>query len=263
MNKLNYEGKIFKTNNYGDVVVTKYVDSSKVHIRFIETGYEATAEINQIKKGNVKDRLVATVQGVGVLGDEPACVNGKHLKEYLLWQAMLKRCYDPEYCSKHPTYNDCCVSENFKYYPYFKSWCFEQIGFKQTGWELDKDILVRGNKVYSEDTCVFIPQEINKLLNRQNENQTEYPTGVHYDKREGKFHSHLSVSGGRIRLGRFNSVDAAFQAYKQAKEDQIKVVANKWKEQIDERAYKALMSYRVESLIDSNSIAPTTKVIEG
>ena len=137
MNELNYEGKIFKTNNYGPLVVTKYVNSSKVRIKFIETGYETNAEMNQIKKGNVKDRLVATVWGVGILGDEPACANGRTLKEYMLWGSMLKRCYDNKYHSEHPTYRDCYVSENFKYYSYFKDWCSRQVGFNQTGWDLD------------------------------------------------------------------------------------------------------------------------------
>ncbi|QOW46470.1 AP2 domain-containing protein [Acinetobacter piscicola] len=262
MNELNYEGKIFKTNNYGSLIVTKYINGSKVHIKFIDTGYETVADMGQIKKGNVKDRLVATVWGVGVLGDEPACVNGKTPKEYMLWGSMLQRCYDDKYHSKHPTYKDCYVSEKFKYYPYFKDWCSEQIGFNQTGWDLDKDILVRGNKSYSEDTCVFVPQEINKLLNRQDKNQDKYPLGVYYDSRENNFQSKIHNGKKPVRLGRFSTAEEAFQAYKQAKEAQIKAVANKWKDQIDTRAYEALMAYQVESQVDPRNISPNTKVVE-
>ena len=262
MNELSYEGKIFKTNNYGSLVITKYVNSSKVHIKFIETGYETDAEMNQIKKGNVKDRLAATVWGVGVLGDEPAWVNGKHLKEYMLWGAMLKRCYDAEYHIKHPTYKDCYVSEKFKHYPYFKNWCSGQVGFNQAGWDLDKDILLRGNKFYSEDTCVFVPQEINKLLNRQDKDQDKYPVGVYYDSCENNFQSKIHNGKKPVRIGRFSTAEEAFQAYKQAKEAQIKAVANKWKDQIDTRAYEALMGYQVESQINSRNISPLTGVIE-
>lgn len=262
MSKLIYEGKIFKTNNYGALVVTKYINASEVYVKFIETGYETIAEMNQIKKGNVKDRLVATVCGVGVLGDEPAYVNGKHLKEYMLWGAMLKRCYDDKYHTKHPTYKDCYVSENFKHYPYFKSWCPRQVGFNQDGWELDKDILLRGNKFYSEDTCVFLPQEINKLLNRQNKNQEKYPVGVYYDNRENNFQSRINNGEKQLRVGRFCTSEEAFQAYKQAKEAQIKAIANKWKDQIDIRAYEALMTYQVEAKIDFGSMSPNTKVVE-
>ena len=262
MNELNYEGKIFKTNNYGPLVVTKYVNSSKVHIKFIETGYETNAEINQIKKGNVKDRLVATVWDVGILGDEPACVNGKRLKEYMLWGSMLKRCYDDKYHSEHPTYRDCYVSENFKYYSYFKDWCSRQVGFNQTGWDLDKDILVRGNKSYSEDTCVFVPQEINKLLNRQDKDQDKYPLGVYYDSRENNFQSKINNGKKQVRIGRFDTAEEAFQAYKQAKEGRIKLLADKYRGELDARVYEALMGYQVESQIDSRGISPNTKVIE-
>ncbi|MBJ9902053.1 hypothetical protein [Acinetobacter bereziniae] len=260
MSQLIYEGKIFKTNNYGSLVVTKYVNASLVYVKFIETGYETVAEMNQIKKGNVKDRLVATVWGVGILGDEPACVHGKHLKEYMLWGSMLKRCYDDKYHSKHPTYKDCYVSEKFKYYPYFKNWCSRQVGFNQAGWELDKDILLKGNKFYSEDTCVFIPQEINKLLSKQNNNQDKYPVGIYYDSREKNFQSKINNGEKQVRIGRFCTLEEAFQAYKQAKEAQIKTIANKWKDQIDIRAYKALMVYQVESQIDLRSISPSTIV---
>ena len=262
MNELNYEGKIFKTNNYGPLVVTKYVNSSKVRIKFIETGYETNAEMNQIKKGNVKDRLVATVWGVGILGDEPACANGRTLKEYMLWGSMLKRCYDNKYHSEHPTYRDCYVSENFKYYPYFKDWCSRQVGFNQTGWDLDKDILVRGNKSYSEDTCVFVPQEINKLLNRQDKDQDKYPLGVYYDSRENNFQSKINNGKKQVRIGRFDTAEEAFQAYKQAKEGRIKLLADKYRGELDARVYEALMGYQVESQIDSRGISPNTKVIE-
>lgn len=262
MSNLNYEGGLFETNNYGALIITKYVNASEVHVKFIETGYETDVEMIQIKNGNVKDRWASSVCGVGFIGNEPTYANGKHLKEYMLWGAMLKRCYDAKYHSKHPTYKDCYVSENFKYYPHFKYWCFEQVGFDQIGWELDKDILVRGNKVYSEDTCVFIPQEINKLLNKYDKARGKFPIGVGYDKKNNKFESRLSINGKQIRLGRFNTAEEAFQTYKQAKEDQIKVIANKWKEQIDTRVYKALMGYQVESQINSRDISPRTEVIE-
>jgi hypothetical protein len=262
MSNLNYEGGLFETNNYGALIITKYVNASEVHVKFIETGYETDVEMVQIKNGNVKDRWASSVCGVGLIGNEPTYANGKHLKEYMLWGAMLKRCYDDKYHSKHPTYKDCYVSENFKYYPYFKSWCFKQVGFDQIGWELDKDVFVKGNRVYSEDTCVFIPQEINKLLNKHDKARGEYPIGVGYDKKNNKFESRLSIHGKQIRLGRFNTAEEAFQAYKHAKEDQIKIVANKWKEQIDTRVYEALMGYQVESQINSRNISPLTGVIE-
>ena len=82
----------------------------------------------------------------------------------MLWCSMLKRCYSNAYKKRQPTYEDCEVSNNFKSYEYFYEWCNKQVGFNNKDWQLDKDLLTKGNKVYSENTCIFIPAEINLLL---------------------------------------------------------------------------------------------------
>ena len=51
--------------------------------------------------------------------------------------------------------------------------------------------------------------------------------------------------GKREYLGFFKTEIEAFNAYKQAKEKYLKELAEKWKSQIDERAYNALMNYEV------------------
>lgn len=243
---MKWEGKIFKTRHCGDLIVTNYIKFNEVGIRFIDTGYETVVEMGDIRKGNVKDRLFPSVYGVGIIGDKPTRVNNTVLKEYMFWVNMLMRCFSDKYHKKQPTYKDCTVSENFKYYPYFKDWCNKQIGFDRDGWQLDKDILVKGNKVYSEDTCVFVPHDINCLLSLNKSNRGECPLGVHYSKQRNKFVSQLNMYGKRVNLGLFNTELEAFQTYKTAKEAYIKEVANKWKDQIDPRVYEALMTYEVE-----------------
>ena len=147
----------FKTKNYGDLVVIKYINHAEVIVKFVETGYETVTHMSQVRNGKVKDRLLPTAFGVGVVGDEITKVNSKFLKEYDLWRGMLRRCYDTNLHKNHSTYLNCTVSDNFKHYPFFKGWCSKQIGFGNEGWHLDKDILFKGNKVYSEDTCCFVP----------------------------------------------------------------------------------------------------------
>lgn len=75
---------------------------------------------------------------------------------------------------KYPTYKDCEVSENFKSYEYFYEWCNKQIGFGNEYWQLDKDLLIKGNKVYSENTCHFIPKEINLVLTKSDKKRGEH-----------------------------------------------------------------------------------------
>ena len=244
---MKYEGKIFKTIKYGDLVVTKYINNHNVCVKFINTNYETTAHICHIRNGLVKDRLFPSLHGVGVVGDASTTVDGIVLKEYALWKGVIGRCYDSEFHKKSPTYADCSVSEKFKYYPYFQEWCNKQIGFNEDGWHLDKDILIKGNKVYSEDTCCFVPQEINGLFIKRDAARGDLPIGVWFDKQKGKYQADVSVGRKkRKRLGSFSTPEEAFQIYKEAKEAYIKEVANKWKDYIDQRAYNALMNYEVE-----------------
>ena len=240
-------GSLVKTNNFGYLLITRYVSSREVYSKFIDTGYEVKTTMQQLLKGNINDRLKPTVFGVGVIGE---CLTvdscGNRLKEYQVWKGMLERCYSDKFQAKKPTYKGCIVSENFVCYPYFKKWCNKQIGFDQVGWHLDKDILSKGNKVYSEDTCCFVPQEINSLLVRSNATRGKYPLGVSYLTRLGMFEASVSLGGRNKRIGRFYNAQEAFYAYKEAKEYYIKEVANKWKDRIDPRVYNALMSWNIE-----------------
>ncbi len=218
----------------------------------MKTGYETTVQLTNIKSGIIKDPYLPSVYGVGILGNKyPSAINGRDTKEYKLWKNMLKRCYSNTYKKKKPTYEDCEASENFKYYEYFYEWCNKQIGFGNDGngnpFQLDKDLLIKGNKVYSEDSCVFLPSEINSLLVKRKASRGKYLIGVYWDKTHKAFIAQVSKNKGkREYLGCFKTELEAFNAYKQAKESFIKEQANKWKSQIDDRAYNALMNYTVE-----------------
>ena len=241
-------GKVCKSKSSGDFKIVKYNDCYDVEIQFVTTGYETTVQLGHIKSGSVKDPYLPSVCGVGILGAKyPSKVNGVKTKEYKLWQSMLERCYSATYQKQRPTYEGCEVSDNFKSYEYFYEWCHKQIGFSNQGWQLDKDLLIKGNKVYSESTCVFIPAEINLVLTKSNKTRGEHLIGVNWDKTNKAFKARVNKSKGKQEhLGYYNTELEAFNAYKQAKESFIKEQANKWKGKIDIRAYNALMNYQVE-----------------
>ena len=160
---------------------------------------------------------------------------------------MLVRCYSDSSKKRRPTHEGCEVSDNFKSYEYFYEWCRNQIGFSNKNWHLDKDLLIKGNKVYNEDSCVFIPNDINLLLTKREALRGEYLIGVSWYKRDMAFISRVCKNKGKSEyLGSFKTELEAFEAYKQAKEYFIKEQASNWKDQIDERAYNALMNYTVE-----------------
>ena len=238
---------IYHSKNSGCFTITSYLDSYNIGIKFINTGYEMVARLECVKDGKVKDRLSPSVYNVGIVGTEyPIRVSGVLTKEYELWKSMLRRCYSDSSKKKRPTYEGCEVSENFKSYEYFYEWCNKQVGINNKDWQMDKDLLVKGNKVYSESTCVFIPKEINLVLTKSDKKRGEHPIGVSWHSKSKTFVAQVNKNKGkREHLGLFNTEIEAFNAYKTAKESFIKEQANKWKGKIDERAYNALMNYEV------------------
>ena len=255
LNDVSYKdcvGKICKSNLSGDFKIVKYNDKKNVEIQFSKTGYETTVELGSIRKGEVKDLYSPSVFGIGITGTKyPPSVNDVKTKEYELWKSMLVRCYSDTIKKKHPTYEGCEVSEKFKSYEYFYEWCHKQIGFGVDGngnpFQLDKDLLIKGNKVYSEDSCVFIPKEINLLLTKSTTSRGKYLIGVCWSNTHKAFKAQVSKSKGKSEhLGYFKTELEAFNAYKEAKESFVKEQAEKWKGKIDDRAYNALMNYEVE-----------------
>ncbi len=251
LNDIGYKdcvGKVCKSKLSGGFKIVKYNDSANVEIRFLNTGFETVVELGSIKSGKVKDPYLPSVCGVGILGTKyPSKVNGRNIKEYDLWYSMLRRCYSDNSKKKRPTYEGCEVSDKFKSYEYFYEWCHSQIGFGVEGRHLDKDLLVKGNKVYSEDSCVFLPSEINMALVKHTASRGEYLIGVSWCKKANAFKASVNKNKGKQEhLGYFKTEIEAFKAYKEAKESFIKEQANEWKSQIDDRAYNALMNYQVE-----------------
>ena len=254
LNDVSYKdcvGKVCKSKSSDDFKIVKYNNTANVEIRFLKTGYETTVYLVNIRNGNVKDPYLPSVCGVGVTGTKyQAKINGVITKEYELWKNVLQRCYSDSFKKRQPTYEGCEASENFKSFEYFYEWCHSQIGFDVKGdgnlFQLDKDLLIKGNKVYSESTCVFIPSEINLLLVKRKASRGKHPVGVYWCNTKKVFVAQVRKNKGKSEhLGYFNTELEAFNAYKTAKESFVKEQAEKWKGKIDDRAYEALMKYEV------------------
>ena len=252
LNDINYKdcvGKVCKSKSSGDFKILKYNNAKEVEIQFINTGFEVVVELGHIRNGNVKDQYSPSVFGVGVTGTKYlTTINGRNIKEYMLWCNMLRRCYSDNFKKKNPTYEGCEVGDKFKSYEYFYEWCHSQVGFANKDWQLDKDLLIKGNKVYNESTCVFIPKDINSLLTKSAASRGEHLIGVCWSKTHKAFRAMVRKNKGKQEhLGLFNTEIEAFNAYKKAKESFIKEQANQWKSEIDPRAYNTLMNYEVNS----------------
>lgn len=189
---------------------------------------------------------IRKVYGLGVYekGEHKAKVDGKSTYIYNAWHNMLTRCYNPKYHEKQPTYIDCDVDARWLNFQDFANWLFNH-QYYGLGYAIDKDLLSKSSKVYSPDSCLLIPQEINNLLTDRSNHRGKYPQGVAYRKDTGKIQAHISRYGHMSRIGYFDTVGEAAIAYKDAKEAHVKDVAKTYKDTIDVRAYHALMAWEL------------------
>jgi hypothetical protein len=189
----------------------------------------------------MKNLYNKTVYGVGYIGNgsHKITVNAQRTDASNAWKNMIQRCYKG--LESHPSYNKVFVCEQWHNFQNFAKWHEENY---IEGWQLDKDILVKGNKIYCPQTCAFVPPEINYLFVKCNKKRGEYPIGVSLV--HNRFQATLRKNGKTFNLGRFNTPEEAFESYKGAKEKYIKDIANKWKNEVTEEVYQALVNYIVE-----------------
>lgn len=226
--------------------VIEILDNAMCRIKFLdEFGYEKVVPRSSARQGvrNPFRRLASGVGYVGVGIYTPT----SNTRTYTLWNNMFTRCYDEAQLKKGITYVGCSVSEDWHNFQNFAKWCDQQPQYNiESSWSLDKDIIVKGNKVYSPETCCFVPRELNNLFTLRGNERGMYPIGVYFNKKAEKFIAQVNIDKKRTTIGRYTSVEAAFAAYKVAKEDVIKDMANKYKDKLDTRTYEALINWKVE-----------------
>ena len=243
-------GKTFNSNSFGKFTVLKYENYENVYIQFEQTGGVNITDLHRVRDGSVVDLLAKSNYNVGYIGYgyDPKCAESRKL--FKIWSGLVQRCFDPLWKTRHKCYELTTCSEDFLCASTFITWSKSQIGYNSIDefgkpFALDKDILLKGNTVYSPDTCVFVPREINNLILSNRKVRGKLPIGVTKTK-EGKLRARVSINNKEVALGVFETSNEAFQAYKEAKERHIKEVANKWKDRIDQRVYYALMKYEVK-----------------
>lgn len=186
--------------------------------------------------------------GVGINDGRYTLSKGSDVEySYGLWRKILDRCYNKS-IRPYATYHDCSVSDEFKSFTTFHEWAVEQFGFRVHGYHLDKDVLIKGNRIYHPDRCAFIPKELNTFLTtRQNHRGSSPLIGVSYHSRDLVYQARVSDGDGkRIHLGVFANEIDAFYAYKKGKEVIAKKLAKRYEGLVDQRVISALLKYEVD-----------------
>ena len=170
-------------------------------------------------------------------------------KYYNIWALLFERCYSPKFHQIYPTYINCSVSKEWIYLSNFREWFNENY---IEGYQLDKDLLFPGNKVYGPDTCVFIPGNINSLFIFSNSKRGKYLLGVYFSKTNNKFRAQCFNGKGKRTTKTFKDQTEAHFWYLEQKinvinqyleedhSEQIKTGLNRWKQ---------LLTYHIDNKI--------------
>ena len=235
-NKQGLKMKIIEYRTYLDIDVI-FDDGNIINTRY-----------DHFKEGSVKNPYFPSVLGIGYIGNTITIDdNKKPLKSYTIWKSMLQRCYDSKSTSYKKYGGDgVTVCEEWKCYAIFKEWYDEHYyEVNNEKMAIDKDILNKGNKIYSPKNCMIVPERINSLFAKRASKRGNYPIGV--AKGSGKkYVVRFSINDKLTTIGSYATPEEAFYVYKEAKEKEIKRVADKYKDKIPQKLYEAMYNYEIE-----------------
>lgn len=219
-------GQVFHTKQGGSVTVIDIVDYRNILIQHNDS-YKHTmvVKLQRLNKGDIRNPYFPTLLGKGFIGTG-SYSSVSHKVAYKMWSAMLTRAYCSKTKERQITYLHVTVCHSWHNFQNFAEWLYSQDYFNE-GFQLDKDILVNGNKEYSPDCCSLVPQEINKLFINKGGSNKELSVGVYY--RKGTY----SVKAGNKYVGNYPSLELAKEAYTTAKSVYVLSKVEEWKDRLD------------------------------
>lgn len=232
-----------RRNSYGTVM--KIVEYNGYENTVVEFQDEHRARVHttygNFIRNQVRNPYDKTVYDVGYLGEGKykVYIDQTRLEPvYNVWRTLLGRCCSERHREQFPAYADCIVCDEWLCYQNFAEWWNDnmyRVGTERM--HLDKDILYKGNKVYSPDTCLIVPQRINMLFSHK-PNKYKLPNGIKPTS-NGKFEAKYN----KKYLGVFNTVEEAELAHENAKRNAIRIVAEEYKSIIPNKVYRALLAW--------------------
>ena len=229
-------------NKFGTPMrIVDFTRHDDVTIEFLDLhNMKKKTTYSNFKNGGIKNPYDRTIRGIGYLGEGEYMTNQSlhERRAFGIWCGMIDRVYNEEKRSKYETYSDCIICDEWQNYQIFREWYDKE--FYQVGTErmhLDKDILVKGNKFYSPDTCLIVPQRINMLF-LQKPNKYNLPSGI-----SPMANNRYRAEYNGKKVGNYDTLEEAIQAHDNEKRKAIKKVADEYKQVIPDKVYKALLAW--------------------
>ena len=226
-------GDVFESNKGELAIVTSYLNKRKVEVEFIgENICRKSFEAVDLRRGSFKNPMRPMLYGVGYFG---FCENERSKefsKIYGIWRMMLKRCYDESQQKIQHTYIGCSVHSDWHCFQSFYGWYVSQVGFNSS-YQLDKDLLVRGIRVYSAENCCLLPTEKNMSI----QSIDDKDSGVHLRKGSEVYQANIGGKNGVKHLGTFKNKTDARNCYQKSLALKMKGFAKEYKGRVEEKVY--------------------------
>lgn len=230
--------------------IIAYRRSEDIDVEF-QDSYKVVKNTTYVnfKRGQVKNPYDKIACGIGYVGEGKYLTkeNGRSTKIYSCWVHMLERCYYEKNKNLHQSYyGTCSVCDEWLNFQVFAKWYEDNFYEIRERLDLDKDILIPGNKIYSPNTCLLVPQRINELFTYKLKSNG-LPVGISRTI-SGQY---LAKYNGE-QLGIYNTLEEAYEKYAIKKEEVIKQIAKQYQHMIPEKLYNALLNYKVDINNDRN-----------
>lgn len=238
-------GDILTNNQGSNYTIVEYRNSRHVAIEFNDSyKHQVVVRAHALKTKNIRNPFYPTVQGIGYIGvgDFTSAKGSIGREAYVKWQSMLERCYSGK--DKHLAYGDCSVHPEWHNFQNFARWCVNQ-KYYGAGYDIDKDILVTGNRVYSKDTCCLVPEEINAMVVGLRFIDAKNDIGVDYSEDTGKYVAKASVGKYQKYIGSYKTSEEARRAYIELKKRYFKNMVIVYKDKIEVNVARALWDWDV------------------
>ena len=219
----NRVGEVSYTKNGTKATIIEYVNTHKILVEFDDKyKYRYWTSYGNFQRGQLTNPYECrSKDGLGFIGIGDYS-SKDHKVAYAKWRAMLQRCTNPIADKSTESYVECEVCDKWMNFQNFAKWYYEnEYPCNNEPLCVDKDILIHGNKIYSPDTCILVPQRINLLFIKEYARRGDLPIGVQKHTSDGKYASVLSTSTGVKYLGLFTDSNLAFATYKKEKEKYI------------------------------------------